>query len=88
MKFSDYKEEIKKALKKRNLYLDEPLILVDGFVSQPIFERFPSPYCRVAGLYPELFTVAVVGENSGQVFFLAIKILLQEFDVPEKEEEK
>ena len=75
IKFSDYKEKIIKALNEKAPQhgIQEPTILVDGFMNQPIQKE------SIGGLvidYPAIPMVAVVGNNSGRIYFFALKKLL------------
>ena len=79
-KFSDYKEKIIEALndKVRQHGIQEPTSLVDGFINQPIQKEFTGGLV-IGG--PAIPMVAVVGSNSGRIYFFALKVLLPDLEI-------
>lgn len=79
-KFSDYREKIVKELEKRSgkLGINEPITLLDGFFSQQV--QFELSNNIIIGGSPTIPMIAVVGINSGRVYYFAIKALLPDFD--------
>jgi len=75
IKFSDYKEKIIKALNEKSPQhgIQEPTSLVDGFINQPIQKELTGGPV-IGG--PAIPMVAVVGNNSGRIYFFALKTLL------------
>jgi len=75
LKFSEYKEQIVNALNVKGgaLGIQEPVSLIDGFINQPIYNEFTGAFV-IGG--PAIPMVAVVGNNSGRIYFFALKALL------------
>lgn len=75
LKFSDYKDQIIKVLqeKQTSLGIHEPVTLVDGFINQPIQKELSGGFV-IGG--PAIPMIAVVGNNSGRMYFFALKALL------------
>lgn len=75
LKFSEYKEQIINALNIKGgvLGIQEPVSLIDGFINQPIYNEFTGAFV-IGGLAIPM--VAVVGNNSGRIYFFALKALL------------
>lgn len=80
LKFSDYKDQIIKALQKRqtSLGIHEPVTLIDGFVNQPIQKELTGGFVFGG---PTIPMIAVVGNNSGRIYFFALKILLPDIEL-------
>ena len=78
LKFSDYKDDIIKKLNERGNVLEicEPVILIDGFINQPIYGELTGNFV-IGG--PSITMIALVGENSGRIYFFAVKALLPNF---------
>jgi len=84
VKFSDYKQRIIDALNSRNstsnsnLGITEPITLVDGFINQPLQSEF------IGGLVlggPAIPMIAVVGNNSGRIYYFSLKALLPDISI-------
>lgn len=75
LKFSDYKEELIKALNARvsDHGITEPTTLIDGFINQPLQTEFTGGFV-VGG--PAIPMVAVAGNKSGRIYYFALKALL------------
>ena len=73
--FEDVKEEIEAALKDHAKKADikEDLILIDGFVNEPLRAELTSALI-IGG--PRVPMVMLVGEETGRVYFFALKALL------------
>ncbi len=80
IKFSDYKEEILKALNEKvsSHGILEPTSLIDGFINQPIQKELTGAFV-VGG--PTIPMVAVVGNNSGKIYYFALKALLPNIEI-------
>lgn len=80
-KFVDYKGEILKVLNEKlkdgSLGISEKVSLVDGFFMQS-FQDTPQGIQIGGKTVP---SVMLVGENSGRVYFFALKVLLPEIDI-------
>lgn len=73
LKFSNYKKSIVKALTKKSKLLDieEPLTLIDGFINEPIYSKYPnSSYCLTLPM------IVCLGNKTGRLYFFALKKLL------------
>ncbi|PIU37414.1 hypothetical protein COT02_01015 [Candidatus Roizmanbacteria bacterium CG07_land_8_20_14_0_80_34_15] len=79
LKFSEYKEQIVKALndKGASLGIQEPVNLIDGFINQPIYNELTGSFV-IGG--PTIPMVAVVG-NSGRIYFFALKALFPDIKI-------
>lgn len=75
--FEEKKQEIMDAITSKSQYLDitEPVTLIDGFLNQPIQKELPGPVVR------EVPVVRVVGNNSGRVYYFALKVLLPDLKI-------
>lgn len=80
IKFSEYKQRIIDALNSRasQLGITEPITLVDGFVNQPLQTEFTGGLV-IGG--PAIPMVAVVGNNSGRIYYFALKALLPDIKI-------
>ena len=80
IKFSDYKQEIIDAINSRQSYLgiNEPTTLIDGFFSQPLQNEFTSDLI-IGG--PTIPMIMILGNNSGRIYYFALKVLLPDFNV-------
>lgn len=79
IKFPEYKQKIIDALNVRmpQLGIHEPITLVDGFVNQPLQNEF------TGGLFiggPAIPMIAVVGNNSGRIYYFALKALIPDIN--------
>jgi len=79
LKFSEYKEQITKALndKGNSLGIQEPVTLLDGFINQPIYNELTGSFV-IGG--PTIPMIAVVGK-SGRIYFFALKALLPDLKI-------
>ena len=78
IKFTEKKEAILVALKsKKNLGINEPVNLIDGFINQPIYNEF-SGNVVIGG--PTIPMIALIG-NSGRIYFFALKALLSDLTI-------
>jgi hypothetical protein len=79
IKFEDVKEDILKQLQEpnRKIVINEPVSLVDGFVSQPFSTGLSNSV--VIG-DPTIPMIMLLGNNSGQVYFFALKAILKDYD--------
>ncbi|MBX9831113.1 hypothetical protein K2X40_04090 [Candidatus Babeliales bacterium] len=75
IKFSDIKEEITKVLNSRSkkMGIKESVTLFDGFVRQPFNPELSSTYV-IGG--PTVPMIMLVGNETGQVYFFALKAVL------------
>jgi uncharacterized ParB-like nuclease family protein len=80
IKFSDHKEAILKALKEKKdfLKINEPLTLMEGFINQPICKELTGSFIVGGATIP---MIVVVGNQSGKVYFFALKALLPELGI-------
>ena len=80
LKFVDYKDKIIKALQDKHVSLgiQEPVTLVDGFFNQPVYKEFTGAFV-IGG--PTIPMIAVVGNNSGRIYFFALKALLPDLKI-------
>jgi hypothetical protein len=76
IKFAEYKQRITDALtRKGNLGILEPVTLIDGFVNQPIQTELSGAFV-VGG--PAIPMIMLLGNNSGRIYFFALKAILPE----------
>ncbi len=75
IKFEDYKDQILEKLKEhlKTIPLNGNFTLIDGFFNQPIQKEL-SGAIIIGG--PTVPMVAIVENNTGQMHFLAVKILI------------
>ncbi|HAU0185367.1 hypothetical protein SC810_00065 [Legionella pneumophila serogroup 1] len=75
IKFTDYREKIIQELNNKKVFwgINEPVSLIDGFINQPIQQEL-SGNIVIGG--PTIPMVAVVGNNSGRIYYFALKALL------------
>lgn len=73
LKFSDLKWKIIEELKKRDLWIHEPITLVDGFINQPIYDELTWSFVI---WWPTIPMVMLIGNNSWRLYFFAAKALL------------
>lgn len=78
IRFDDIKEEIVNALKRRSLKITESMTLIDGFVSEPFGKELSDSFI-IGG--PTIPMVMLVGEESGQVYFFALKAILPSIEL-------
>lgn len=81
IKFSDYKQEIINALNSRRssqLGIHEPITLIDGFINQPLQNEFTGGLVIGGTSIP---MIAVVGSNSGRIYYFALKALLPNISI-------
>ena len=73
--FNDIRGEIQEALNSRSVHLgiNEPVTLLDGFINVPIYNQL-SRNVVIGG--PTVPMIAVVGNNSGRVYYFALGQLL------------
>jgi hypothetical protein len=75
IKFSDYKQQIIDTLnaKEAQLGISEPITLIEGFINQPLQKEFTGGLV-IGG--PAIPMIAVVGNNSGRIYYFALKALI------------
>lgn len=80
LKFTDYKDQIIKALNDKgvSLGIQEPVTLIDGFINQPMYKELTGAFV-IGG--PTIPMIAVVGNNSGRIYFFALKALLPDIKI-------
>ena len=80
IKFPDYKEDILKALNEKSVEngIHEPNTLIEGFISQPLYNELT---WGLVIWWPTIPMVAVVGNSSWRIYFFALKILLPKLDI-------
>lgn len=77
--FEDYKQRITDALKQKgNLGIQEPVTLIDGFVNQPIQKEISGSF-MIGG--PAIPMIMLLGNNSGRVYFFALKAILPDIKI-------
>lgn len=78
IKFSEIKTEISNALEekfKKNPIPENPkLVLINGFVSLPVYQDFSSTEVMLGG--PSIPLIGVIGMNTGQVYTFPLKAIL------------
>ena len=81
LKFKDYKDRIIDELKKKQnkLGIHEKIILLDGFFSQQVQHELSNNV--IIGGLPTIPMIAVVGEDSGRIYFFAAKALLPDINM-------
>lgn len=79
IKFSGIKEKLIPAINAKipQLGLSEPVTLIDGFVNQPISLELSGSFV-IGG--PTVPMVMIVGNNTGRIYFFALKALLPDYD--------
>jgi hypothetical protein len=79
IKFADIKERLVEELNKKIplMGFSEPQTLIDGFISQPLSLEISNAFV-IGG--PTIPMVMIVGNVTGRITFLAVKILLPDFD--------
>lgn len=78
IQFEEVKESLLAALKKKAKLGGEDFTLLNGFILQGIQQRLSGNF-TIGG--PAIPLVAVVGNNTGQVHFFALKALLPDLDL-------
>jgi hypothetical protein len=78
IKFEDIKPDVLSALRQKAKALGEPVSLVDGFVSSP-FSTELSDSVILGG--PTVPMVMLVGDESGRLYFFALKALLDNIEM-------
>ena len=80
IKFEDLKQQIIDALndRQKQLNIHEPITLIDGFVNQPLQKEFTGGLV-IGG--PAIPMIAVVGSNSGRIYYFALKALLPDLKI-------
>ena len=79
VKFEEYKQRIIDALKvKGDLGISEPVTLIDGFVNQPIETEISGAFI-VGG--PAIPMIILLGNNSGRIYFFALKAILSDIQI-------
>lgn len=80
LKFSEIKPKLINALQSKSAQLgvNEPVTLVDGFVNQPFQSELSGSFV-IGG--PTIPMVMLVGNNTGRVYFFALKVLLPDVDI-------
>ena len=75
IKFDEKKEDIMNAINNRGnaLGISEPVTLIDGFGSLPVNKEVGGG--TILG-GPSIPTVMLIGNNSGRIYHLALKVLL------------
>jgi hypothetical protein len=76
IKFEDIKEKILMELDKRfkDMEINEPVTLVDGFVNQPVYMELSDSF--VIG-EPTIPMVMLLGNQSGRIYFFAFNAILE-----------
>ena len=78
IKFDEIKQDILSALQQKAETLGEPVSLIDGFVSSP-FSTELSDSVILGG--PTIPMVMLVGDNSGRLYFFALKAILKSIEI-------
>lgn len=80
IKFEDIKEDLLKALKEKGprLGINESVTIINGFISQPVHNEMTGAFI-IGG--PTIPMIAVVGDNSGRMYFFALRALLPEIEL-------
>ena len=78
--FTEIRPRIIAALQTRQVYLaiNEPITLIDGFFQQPIQNEI-SGNMIIGG--PAIPMIMVVGNNSGRLYYFALKHLLPDLNI-------
>lgn len=81
--FDDIQDLLMEALNSRDMKIDEPVTLMKGFFNPTCRHELHSKDSFIMG-GRTLPTIAVIGDESGQVYFFSLKRLLKDkFDVQE-----
>ena len=78
IKFDDVKQSILAALEQKTKTVGEPVSLVDGFASSP-FSTELSDTVLLGG--PTIPMVILVGNESGRLYFFALKAILKDIEI-------
>lgn len=80
IKFSDIKERITDEINSRSekMGIHETVTLFDGFVRQPYDPELSGTYV-IGG--PTVPMIMLIGNTTGQVYFFALKAVLQDIDL-------
>jgi hypothetical protein len=80
LKFEDMRPRIIAALKdhSKNSGIKEEVSLVDGFVSQPFSLELSNSVILGGPMVP---LIMLVGNESGQIYFFALKAILKDLDI-------
>lgn len=85
IKFEDIKDRLNQALHKRDeqklLHINEPVTLVNGFIKSPLSKEI-SASVVLGG--PEIPMVALLGKQSGRLYFFALKALISDLEESEQ----
>lgn len=79
LRFDDIEEDLLKALKKRETNIDEKVSLLRG-IFNPQHHKELSEYPIIWG-GPSVPMIALLGADSGQLYFFALKALLPDVDL-------
>lgn len=79
LKFTDYRNKILTAINSKSWvhWIQEPTTLIDGFINQPIYNELTWDF--IVG-WSTLPMVAVVWNNSGRIYFFALKLLIPDIN--------
>jgi len=80
IKFSDYKDQIITSLKDKgkNLWINEPVTLVDGFINQPIDTVLNGSF-NIWG--PSIPMILLVWDTTWRMYHFALKAILPNIDI-------
>lgn len=78
IKFEEIRKEIVSALEERKISINESVTLLDGFVNEP-FGKELSDSIVLGG--PTIPMVMLIGNESGQVYFFALKAILKNIEL-------
>lgn len=76
IKFEEIKDQILFELDKRagKIKIPEPVTLLEGFVNEPFGKELSKSFI-IGG--PTIPMIMLIGNDSGQVYFFALKAILQ-----------
>ena len=78
VKFEDIKQDILDALSERRSKIEEPVTLLEGFVSEPFRKEISSEFV-IGG--PTVPMVVLLGRESGQLYLFALKAILPDIEI-------
>lgn len=82
IRFEDVREKIILGLKSHKIDIEEPVILIDGFLNQP-FNMELTNAIMIGG--PTIPMIMLLGKESGRIYLFALKAIIKLEDLHESE---
>ena len=78
LKFSSIKDDLIKTLRNRELNIEEEVTLINGFFNCPVQTEMTDTFIIGGSTVP---MIAVYGNESGRVYWFALKVVLPDLDI-------